>query len=103
MNYLLNYGTLIVSAGTNNLAYSLQEQEVLAELQGYVNTVPPPEDVLTVNAAVKFLQACNALFERGLLSKHGWINSTPNPITNSITKGYTFFSNWYDQLLTTGE
>lgn len=51
---------------------------------------------------MKFLEACNLVFERGILSKGGWIKNYPNPITNSIKEGFKFFVDWYDKLLEQG-
>ena len=39
----------------------------------------------------EILEACNSIFERRILSKGGWINSYPNPITDSIQQGFKFF------------
>ena len=71
---------------------------MIAELKEHLLDVPSVE----VKATVKFLEACNSLFERGILSKRCWIKDFPNPITNSIEEGFKYFLNWYDSLLEQG-
>ena len=65
---------------------------MIAELKGYAFQNPPPLDSVNVKATVHYLEACNQLFERGILSCNGWIKTYPNPITDSIMKGYGFLS-----------
>ena len=43
--------------------------------------------------AASFLEACNLLFERGLLSNRR-INSLRSPAIENIKKGMTFFEKW---------
>ena len=43
--------------------------------------------------AASFLEACNLLFEKGLLSNHR-INSLRSPAIENIKKGMAFFEKW---------
>ena len=51
---------------------------------------------------VDYLEACNKLFERGLLD-HVRINTYPNQILDNMEEGYSFFTKWLDSLLTSGK
>ena len=50
----------------------------------------------------KFLEACNLIFERGLLDKGG-VNSTEHEILQNIDRGYNFFCTWLDTIITKGK
>lgn len=41
----------------------------------------------------EFLEACNLLFEQGMLS-HCRINNSNSPVLANIRKGMTFFEEW---------
>ena len=73
----------------------------MTELFSYVSTEPPPCDAPSVKCTLKYLTACNQLFEQGLLS-HGRVSLKDTKILDSIKKGYSFFSNWLQSLLEEG-
>ena len=41
----------------------------------------------------EYLEACNLLFEQGMLS-HRRINNSNSPVLTNIRKGMTFFEQW---------
>ena len=45
----------------------------------------------------EFLQACNKLFEEGILS-HGVINSPKTQTLQNMTAGFTFFEVWHHEI-----
>lgn len=51
---------------------------------------------------VEYLEACNKLFERGLLG-HVRIPTFPNAILSNMEDGYAFFTSWLDSLLKSKE
>lgn len=48
-------------------------------------------------AAAKYLEACNHLFEEGILS-HEVINSQTSPALQNMKLGFTFFQEWHKEL-----
>jgi hypothetical protein len=45
----------------------------------------------------KYLDACNKLFERGILS-HELINSLSSPVLENMTEGFSCFERWHQVL-----
>jgi len=62
---------------------------------------PPPSDAKEVLRVVDYLEACNKLFERGLLA-HVRIPTYPNQILENMEQGYSFLTGWLDSLLAKG-
>lgn len=81
----------------------MQQEYVLTELQEYGCAQPAPSDHTSVMEVVKYLQACNALFKRGLLGKRAFTPSKTSPVLTSISKGYSFFKEWADEMVQQGQ
>lgn len=75
---------------------------MLTELLEYAAQDPTPSDARSVQQTHAYLQACNALFERGILGKKVYIRSMASPVIESIDKGFQFFATWADSLLHQG-
>ncbi len=58
---------------------------------------PPPFNTLSVKCALRYLEACNKLFERGFLS-HERITSEHSQVLKNIDIGMSFFNKWLDCL-----
>ena len=71
---------------------------MLSELYAHIHQTPPPSDKVHVEATLKYLEACNQLFERGFLS-HDRIMSMDSEIIQNITQGFKFFSAWIDEII----
>ena len=83
--------------------YPITQQEyVITELKEYATAVPAPADAKQVLLVVDYLEACNKLFERGLLG-HVRISTYPNQILSNMEKGYSYFTNWLNSLLKEGQ
>ena len=67
----------------------------------YCNQTPPPEDSASAKLTLKFLEACNKIFERGLLS-HDKVTSPDSHVVTNITEGFKFFSTWLDGIYAEG-
>lgn len=75
---------------------------MIAELREYSTTTPPPPYAANVALTIQYLEACNILFERGILG-HVCIWSGDSPmLLQSIEKGYKFFTSCLDGLLEKG-
>ena len=61
---------------------------------------PVPPDVPLVIKTIDYLQACNKLFERGILGKHVFVKNMSSPILASMEEGYQFVSCRFDNKLT---
>ena len=48
-------------------------------------------------AVAEYLEACNKLFEEGILS-HEVINSLTSPLLKNMKTGFTFFEKWHEEL-----
>lgn len=77
---------------------NMQQEQVLSELYAHIHQTPPPSDKVHVEATLKYLEACNRLFERGFLS-HDRIMSMDSEIIQNITQGFKFFSAWIDEII----
>ena len=73
----------------------------MTELNGYIQSNPPPCDTPMVKATLKYLTACNQLFEKGFLS-HDKVSGTDAKVLDSIKMGFSFFSTWLKSLLDEG-
>ena len=80
-----------------------QQEHVLAELQEYATTDPPPADADSVLETVEYLRACNQIFERGILGKKVFIRSSVSPIIKNMETGYQYFTQWLNRKLETGQ
>ena len=70
------------------------QQEVLSELYNYVTQDPLPVDYESVKATLCYLEACNKIFEKGLLSHHK-VCDPNNKVIGSIKEGFAFFTEWH--------
>ena len=68
----------------------MQQEQVLSELYAYIRQKIPPNDKVHVEATLRYLEACNRLFERGFLS-HDRVMSMDSEIVQNITQGFKFF------------
>ena len=68
----------------------------------YTSQTPTPVDVASTVCTRKYLEACNKLFERGLLC-HTKIRDESSEVLASMDEGYTFFSKWIESLMTEGK
>ena len=73
----------------------------MTELKSYTQRSPPPCDTPMVMATLKYLTACNQLFEQGFLS-HEKVSADNTKVLDSIKMGYSFFSSWLKSLLDEG-
>ena len=75
----------------------LQQESVLSEMYQYIHSDPVPSDAASVQSTLKYLEACNLLFERGFLS-HSKVCDLQSNVLQSIDKGYRYFVKWHDSL-----
>lgn len=80
---------------------SLQQQNVLSELYHYVHQTPTPEDSFSAMTTLSYLEACNKIFEQGLLS-HEKVSSSDHQVIINIKDGYQFFKGWLDEIYEMG-
>jgi len=66
-----------------------------------MNSVPPPKYAPNIALTVKYLYACNQLFERGILS-HTRIWLGESVIVQNMEKNCKLFTLWLDGLLQDG-
>ena len=81
--------------------FIIQQEHVMTELQSYITQNPPPADTPSVRCTLKYLTACNMLFEQGLLS-HDRVHVKDVKVIENIKVGYSFFSSWLSNLLLNG-
>ena len=80
----------------------VQQEHVLTELYSYVDQNPPPSDAPSVKCTLKYLTACNQLFEQRFLS-HKRVSSMEPEVLVNIEKGFHFFSEWLQSLTDEGK
>ncbi|XP_014670998.1 PREDICTED: uncharacterized protein LOC106811792 [Priapulus caudatus] len=78
----------------------MQQEQVLAELAHHALSAdkPQPSNAATTIMTKDYLQACNLVFENGLLS-HEMIDRNHPKTMDNIRKGYQFFEDWLETLL----
>ena len=79
----------------------LQQEQVLGELQWYIHQHPKPDDADTTLEVLKYLEACNLLFEQGFLS-HSRIRSLDSEVLKNIDQGFSYFAEWLNSILAKG-
>ena len=75
---------------------------MISGLKGYAQTEPHPPDAAMVMKTAEYLEACNLIFERGILSKK-IIRSMDSPVICNIKRGFQFFTNWHEKHQRTGK
>ena len=75
---------------------------MIAELKEHMTTIPPPPYAANVALTVQYLEACNKMFERGILG-HVRIWSGDSTILHNMEEGYKFFRTWINGLLQKGK
>lgn len=68
---------------------------MISALKGYSETVPCPPDAVNVMQTAQYLEACNLLFERGILSRK-MIRGMDSQVICNIKKGFQYFVDWYE-------
>ena len=68
---------------------------MLSELFSYISQDPQPDDTGSVKATLHYLEACNKIFEKGLLSH--------DKVIRSIKQGFSYFAEWHASLSKDGE
>ena len=66
----------------------------MSELYSYTVQDPPPADVESVKATLRYLEACHKFFEKGLLS-HEKVCNVDCKVMKSIEEGFSYFVNNY--------
>ena len=80
----------------------MQQKDVLTEIYSYISSDPKPPDSNETEYALKYLEACNLLFEKGFLS-HSKVSSHDRQVLLNIKAGYQFFCSWLDQIYAKGK
>lgn len=75
----------------------LQQKDVLTELHTSVTTIPQPLGASEAEYTLKFLEACNLMFENGFLS-HDMVSGSNTLVLANIEKGYEFLYKWLDEI-----
>ncbi|XP_065905179.1 uncharacterized protein [Dysidea avara] len=75
----------------------MQQELVMSELHHYLTSDPAPDDVASVKYTLQYLEACNKIFEKGLLS-HDKICDVDSKVLHSISTGFSFFEKWHGDL-----
>ena len=68
----------------------------MTELHRHLNQVPPPNDCASTKVTLSYLEACNKIFECGLLC-HDKITKKDDQALVNIWDGYRFFEKWLDE------
>ena len=72
---------------------------MLTEIFSHTKAVPPPADV---DCTLRYLESCNLVFEKGLLS-HERIMTADSKIIENVQAGFEFFCDWLDEILENGK
>ena len=70
---------------------------MLSELYSYSHQTPECSDSFSTKLTLSYLEACNKIFEQGLLS-HNKVTSPDCQVVLNIREGYQFFTKWLDEL-----
>lgn len=70
-------------------------------MYSYSHQIPAPRDSFSAQLTLSYLEACNKIFERGLLS-HDKVTTSDCQVVLNIQEGYNFFTKWLDEILEKG-
>lgn len=84
-----------------NVSIYPQQEEVLSELHHYSHQIPPLEDSFRTQQTLAYLEACNMIFERGLLS-HDKVASSECQVVSNFWNGYSFLTKWLNEIYEQG-
>lgn len=74
----------------------------MSELFSYISQDPKPDDSESVKATLRYLEACNKIFEGGFLS-HDKVCDLNCKVIRSIKEGFSFFVAWHASLSKDGK
>lgn len=80
----------------------VQQKYMISALRGFSESEPPPPDAASVKLTADYLEACNLIFERGILSRK-MIKGVNSPVLENIKDGFQFFVNWFEKHKEKGE
>ena len=69
---------------------------MISALRGYAESEPIPPDPAMVMKSTEYLEACNLLFEKGILSKK-IIRRMDSPVISYLRKGFKYFTERYEK------
>ena len=69
---------------------------MISALRGYCECEPTPTDAESVKATSQYLEACNLIFEKGILSKK-MVRALNSSVIQNIRDGFTFFVDWFEK------
>lgn len=72
----------------------VQQKYMISALRGFSESEPRPPDAASVNLTADYLDACNLIFERGILSRR-MVQGVNSPVLENIKDGFQFFINWF--------
>ena len=75
---------------------------MLTENFSHTKSIPLPADVDSAHCTLRYLEACNLIFEKGLLS-HEHVKSSDSEILENVQLGLKFFCDWLDNILESGK
>ena len=75
---------------------------MITELKEHAASLPRPANADEILLVVDYLEACNKMFECGLLG-HVRISTYPNQILDNMEEGFSFLTRWLDTLLVNGQ
>ena len=84
-----------------SMYHCLQQEEVLSELFSYTKSDPPPADLDSTLCTLRYLESCNQIFEKGLLS-HERVHKKDTSVIQNIEQVYGYFCDWLDNIFKCG-
>ena len=69
---------------------------MISALESHAESNPLPPDASSVKATAQYLQSCNLIFERGILSKK-MIKAMNSPVIENIKDGFQYFVDWCEK------
>ena len=74
----------------------VQQKYTISALQGFSESEPPPPDTASINLTADYLDVCNLIFERGILSRK-MIKEVNSSVLENIKDGFQLFVNWFEK------
>ena len=69
---------------------------MISALRGYSESQPTPPDATSVTITANYLEACNLIFERGILSRQR-VKGMNSPVIENMKDGFQFFVDWFQK------